>query len=240
MVETMSGLFGGGGMSVLLKTGGAVLTTLLVVPAVLKLFVVTVDEGSAAIRTRNGKPIIRRVSRGRGGEPGEVVVLRPGSHGAFPILYWYRMVDMRARSTDLPPRQLTAASGHQHLVHASFDWRPLSTGHDLRIFELDVVNVNERAGNIVGAALRDTVHGLEGAVLPPNATVSPLITSACAEHVRRGCGIELLSVTVTGDALTDGYLLSGALTAAAGTGPGTDDWALGASAMLANRLTPAG
>jgi hypothetical protein len=236
-VDAVIGLFGGGGSSgALLRAGGAVLTTLLVVPAILKLFVVTVDEGSSAIRTRNGKPIIRRSARR--GRSGDVVVLRPGTHGAFPVFYWYRMVDMRARSTDLPPRQLTAASGHQHLVHASFDWRPLSTGHDLRVFELDVVDVRERAGNIVGAALRDTVHLLEGAVLPPNQTMSPLVMSACAEYVRRACGIELISVTVTGDALTDGYLLSGAMSQAGRTA--SDDWMLGAPALLATRLAPTG
>ena len=37
--------------------------------------------------------------------------------------------------------------------------------------------------------------------------------AACADRVRRACGIELLSVVITGDALTDGYLLSEALTA---------------------------
>lgn len=240
MMDGIMSLFGGGGMNLLLKTGGAVLTTLLVVPAVLKLFVVTVDEGSAAIRTRNGKPIIRRPSRVRRDQPGEVVVLRPGTHGAFPILYWYRVVDVRSRSTDLPPRQLTAASGHQHLVHASFDWRPLSNGHDLRTFELDVVNVQERAGNIVGAALRDIVHGLEGPVLPPNSVLSPLALAACAHGVRAGCGVELLRVSVTGDALTDGYLLSAALTSAAGPHTVPEDWALAAPAVLANRLIPAG
>jgi hypothetical protein len=40
-------MLGGKGMSGLLKTGTAILTTLLVLPALLKLFVVTVDEGWA-------------------------------------------------------------------------------------------------------------------------------------------------------------------------------------------------
>jgi hypothetical protein len=211
MLDVISGMFSGSALGVLVKTSGAALTLLVVVPALMKLFLVTVDEGSTAIRTRNGKPIIRRV-RGADDGRGEVVVLRPGTHGAFPILYWYRLVDVRARSTDLPARSLTAASGHQHLVHASFDWRPIVTGHDLRVLELDVVNVKERAGNIVGAALRDLVHELDGAVLPPNELLSPRVVAACAELVRTDCGIELLRVIVTGDALTDGYLLSQAIT----------------------------
>ncbi|WP_347979099.1 hypothetical protein [Microbacterium sp. ProA8] len=211
MLDVISGMFSGSALGVLVKTSGAALTLLVVVPALMKLFLVTVDEGSTAIRTRNGKPIIRRV-RGADDGRGEVVVLRPGTHGAFPILYWYRLVDVRARSTDLPARSLTAASGHQHLVHASFDWRPIVTGHDLRVLELDVVNVKERAGNIVGAALRDLVHELDGAVLPPNDLLSPRVVAACADLVRTDCGIELLRVIVTGDALTDGYLLSQAIT----------------------------
>lgn len=167
MLDAISGLFSGSALSVLVKTSGAALTLLVVIPALMKLFLVTVDEGSAAIRTRNGKPIIRRI-RGSEDGRGEVVVLRPGTHGAFPIFWWYRMVDVRARSTDLPARSLTGSTGHQHLVHASFDWRPIVSGHDLRVIELDVVNVKERAGNIVGAALRDIVHELDGAILPPN------------------------------------------------------------------------
>jgi len=210
MLDVISGMFSGSALGVLVKTSGAALTLLVVVPALMKLFLVTVDEGSTAIRTRNGKPIIRKV-RGADDGRGEVVVLRPGTHGAFPILYWYRLVDVRARSTDLPARSLTAASGHQHLVHASFDWRPIVSGHDLRVLELDVVNVKERAGNIVGAALRDLVHELDGAVLPPNDLLSPRVVAACAELVRTDCGIELLRVIVTGDALTDGYLLSQAI-----------------------------
>lgn len=213
MFDMLSGLFGGSALSVLVKTSGAALTLLLVIPALMKLVLVTVDEGSAAIRTRNGKPIIRKSRRDSGDARGEVVVLRPGTHGAFPIFAWYRMIDVRARSTDLPARSLTGAGGHQHVVHASFDWRPVVSGHDLRVLELDVVNVKERAGNIVGAALRDLVHQLDGAILPPNDELSPRIVEACAERVRTECGIELLSVILTGDALTDGYLLSQAISA---------------------------
>lgn len=233
MLDAISGLFSGSALGVLVKTSGAALTLLVVVPALMKLFLVTIDEGSTAIRTRNGKPIIRRSRTGDG--TGEVVVLRPGTHGAFPMLYWYRLVDVRARSTDLPARSLTAASGHQHLVHASFDWRPIVSGHDLRVLELDVVNVKERAGNIVGAALRDLVHELDGAVLPPNDVLSPRIVAACADLVRTDCGISLLRVIVTGDALTDGYLLSQAI------GPRPNDtppaeWDAAAS-VLATRLS---
>lgn len=235
MFEAISGLFGGNALSVLVKTSGAALTLLLVIPALMKLFLVTVDEGSAAIRTRNGKPIIRKASRRADDGRGEVVVLRPGTHGAFPIFYWYRMVDVRARSTDLPMRNLTGAGRHQHLVHASFDWRPIPTGHDLRVFELDVVNVKERAGNIVGAALRDIVHTLHGAVLPPNDQLSPRLVAACADRVREDCGIELVSVIVTGDALTDGFLLSEAIA----NGPDGGRWDA-ASAAFANRLTTVG
>jgi hypothetical protein len=235
MLDAITGIFGGSALNVLVKTSGAVLTLLLVIPALMKLFLVTVDEGSAAIRTRNGKPIIRRGSRGSGDDRGEVVVLRPGTHGAFPILSWYRMIDVRALSTDLPARHLTGATGHQHLVHASFDWRPIVSGHDLRVLELDVVNVRERAGNIVGAALRDIVHDLGGSTLPPNDELSPRIVEACAARVRTDCGIELLRVVVTGDALTDGYLLSTAIAQRSPDG----EWDA-ASAGLAARLSVVG
>jgi hypothetical protein len=238
MLDAITGMFGGSALNVLVKTSGAALTLLLVVPALMKLFLVTIDEGSAAIRTRNGKPIIRRGTRGAGGEGREVVVLRPGTHGAFPILYWYRTVDVRARSTDLPIRQLTGASAHQHLVHASFDWRPLVSGHDLRVLELDVVDVRERAGNIVGAALRDVVRRLDGPTLPTNDVLSPEVVAECTDDVRRKCGIELLSVVVTGDALTDGYLLSQAMASAA---RGGEDRAWdAASAVLASRRATVG
>ncbi len=208
-------MLGGKGMTGLFRTGTAILTTLLVVPALLKLFVVTVDEGWAAIRTRNGKPIIRnrpqRRPAHRRGAVGEVVVLDPGSHGAFPLFYWYRLIDVRCRATDLPARDMTAAGGRQHRVHASFEWRPIPTGRDLRVFELDVVNVAERASNIVGAALRDAVRGFDGADLPHNDEINTRILAASADEVRRACGVELVRVMVTGDALTDGYLLSTAL-----------------------------
>lgn len=212
MIFTM---LGGKGISGLLKTGTAILTVLLVVPALLKLFVVTVDEGWAAIRTRNGKPIIRnrpqRRPTSRGGAVGEVVVLDPGSHGAFPLFYWYKLVDVRCRATDLPAREMTGASGHQHRVHASFEWRPIPNGRDLRVFELDVANVKERASNIVGAALRDVIRSLDGDALPHNDEINTRVIAASADDVRRACGVELVRVMVTGDALTDGYLLSTAL-----------------------------
>lgn len=218
-------------MNSLIKTGGAVLTVLLVVPALFKLLIVTIDEGEAAIRTRNGRPIIRK--RGRGGrEAGEVLVLRPGSHAVFPILAWYRRVDTRVRSTDLPARQLTGSDGQQHLVHASFDWRPVVTGADLRIFELDVVHVTERTGNIVGAALRDLVRSDGRRDLPMNAELSGTVLDACAQTVREACGIELLSVVITGDALTDGYLLATALS----TAPTDDLTAARAASVLSAHL----
>jgi hypothetical protein len=106
---------------------------------------------------------------------------------------------------------MTGAGGHQHRVHASFEWRPIPTGRDLRVFELDVVNVTERASNIVGAALRDVIRGLDGAELPHNDEINTRIIAASAEDVRRACGVELVRVMITGDALTDGYLLSSAL-----------------------------
>lgn len=203
-----------------IKVGTAILTVLLVIPAVLKLFVITIDEGWAAIRTRNGRPIIRH-SRSRSSQrgksapitpsAGEVVVLRPGSHGAFPMFFWYRLVDVRWRATDLPVRQLTGRSGHQHLVQASFEWRPVASGRDLRVFELDVANVTERTANIIGAALRDVVRRIDGADLPDNAELSDRVLAECGEHVRDACGVEILRVALTGDALTDGYLLSQAL-----------------------------
>ena len=109
MIETFTSMFGTSGMNSLIKTGGAVLTVLLVVPALFKLLMVTIDEGEAAIRTRNGRPIVRRRAS-RGSEVGEVVVLGPGTHAVFPVHAWYRRVDTRVRSTDLPARQLTAGS----------------------------------------------------------------------------------------------------------------------------------
>lgn len=215
VMDMLFTMLGGKGMSGLLKTGTAILTTLLVLPALLKLFVVTVDEGWAAIRTRNGKPIIRnrpqRRPANRRGAVGEVVVLDPGSHGAFPLFYWYKLIDVRCRATDLPAREMTGAGGHQHRVHASFEWRPIPTGRDMRVFELDVVNVKERASNIVGAALRDVIRGLDGAELPHNDEINTRVIAASADEIRRACGVELVRVMVTGDALTDGYLLSTAM-----------------------------
>ena len=58
-------MFGTSGMNSLIKTGGAVLTVLLVVPALFKLLMVTIDEGEAAvpviIRTVGG---VKQISRG--------------------------------------------------------------------------------------------------------------------------------------------------------------------------------
>lgn len=218
-------------MNSLIKTGGAVLTVLLVVPALFKLLVVTIDEGEAAIRTRNGRPLVRRRAR-RGHAAGEVVVLRPGTHAVFPVLAWYRRVDTRVRSTDLPARQLTAGGGRQHLVHASFDWRPYVTGADLRVFELEVAHVTERTGNIVGAALRDLVRGEQALQLPVNADLSAAVVAACADRVREACGIELLSVVITGDALTDGYLLADAIAGRRTDAAGDSDAWAGAVAVL--------
>ena len=45
-----------------------------------------------------------------------------------------------------------------------------------------------------------------------NADLSASVVDACADRVRAACGIELLSVVITGDALTDGYLLADAIT----------------------------
>ena len=231
MIETFTSMFGTSGMNSLIKTGGAVLTVLLVVPALFKLLMVTIDEGEAAIRTRNGRPIIRGRAR-RGHEAGEVVVLGPGTHAVFPVLAWYRRVDTRVRSTDLPARQLTAGGGRRHLVHASFDWRPFVTGADLRVFELEVVHVTERTGNLVGAALRDLVRGAEGTQLPVNADLSASVVAACADRVRAACGIELLSAVITGDALTDGYLLSEAIVGRTGDeAADTSAWAGAVTAL---------
>lgn len=231
MIETFTSMFGTSGMNSLIKTGGAVLTVLLVVPALFKLLMVTIDEGEAAIRTRNGRPIVRRRAS-RGSEVGEVVVLGPGTHAVFPVLAWCRRVDTRVRSTDLPARQLTAGGGRQHLVHASFDWRPFVTGADLRVFELEVVHVTERTRNLVGAALRDLVRGDEGTQLPVNADLSASVVDACADRVRAACGIELLSVVITGDALTDGYLLSEAIVGRTGDeAADTSAWAGAVTAL---------
>jgi hypothetical protein len=210
-MDTFLSFFSAPGMSGVLKTGTAILTVLLVVPALLKLFLVTIDEGWAAIRTRNGKPIVRK-PRGST-SAGEVVVLRPGTHGVFPMFYWYKLIDVRCRATDLPARQLTGAGGHQHLVHASFEWRPVPSGRDLRVFELDVVNVTERAANIVGSSMRDVVRSVPGEALPENDALGRRVLDACAATALRDCGVEIVRVMITGDALTDGYLLSQALRA---------------------------
>lgn len=217
--------FGGASATQILKVGGGILTVLLIVPALLKLCIVTVDEGWVAIRTRNGKPIIRtreravRYARGpRAGQlkhpaspAGELVVLRPGTHGAFPLLLWYRMVDVRTRAADLPARQLTTSTGHTYLVQASIEWRPEVTGTALRVFELQVQNVHERVSNVVGAALRDVVRDLGAPPLPSNADVSDLVLGECKQRVLETCGVELIRVTLTGDALTEGCMLAEAI-----------------------------
>ena len=48
MLDAISGLFSGSALGVLVKTSGAALTLLVVVPALMKLFLVTIDEGSTA------------------------------------------------------------------------------------------------------------------------------------------------------------------------------------------------
>lgn len=212
----LASLTSGSGLTNFVKIGGGVLTILLVVPALLKLFLVTIDEGWAAIRTRNGKPIIRRASRSRRGGvaedgSGEVVVIRPGSHPAFPLFYWYKLVDVRVRARDLPARHMTTATGNQVLIHASFEWRPIVTGRDLRVYELAVVDVNERVANIVGAALRDVIRSFGRPPLPANPEISNLVLAACRAEVEERCGVELMRVTLTGDALTEGAILADAI-----------------------------
>lgn len=233
MIPLLAGLGGGSAASAVIKIGGGILTVLLVAPALLKLFIVTVDEGWAAIRTRNGRPIVRRATQAtryrfgaRAGtlkQPasaeGEVLVIEPGSHAAFPLLWWYRKVDVRTRAADLPARVLTTASGHAIMVHASFEWRPVVTGRDLRVFELDVVDVDERVANIVGSALRDVVRSLDCDALPANAELSALVLDACAADARERCGVEVLRVGLTGDALTEGFMLAQAI---AGRAPGEE------------------
>lgn len=217
--------FGGASLNQILKVGGGILTVLLIVPALLKLFIVTVDEGWAAIRTRNGKPIVRKrehaVRYARGPKAGrlkhpaspggELVVLRPGTHGAFPLLLWYRMVDVRTRAADLPARHLTTGTGHTYLVQASIEWRPEVTGKALRVFELEVRGVHERVSNVVGAALRDVIRDLGAPPLPSNADMSDLVLAECRQQVLEACGVELIRVTLTGDALTEGYMLAEAI-----------------------------
>jgi hypothetical protein len=77
VMDMLLSMLGGKGMSGLFKTGTAILTILLVVPALLKIFVVTVDEGWAAIRTRNGKPIIRNRPQRRPTSRGMCAAGRP-------------------------------------------------------------------------------------------------------------------------------------------------------------------
>ncbi|WP_233437414.1 hypothetical protein [Microbacterium oxydans] len=47
--------------------------------------------------------------------------------------------------------------------------------------------------------------------MPHNDEINTRVIAASADEVRRACGVELVRVMVTGDALTDGYLLSTAL-----------------------------
>lgn len=226
MIPTfLTSLGAGGAAAGLIKLGTGLLTVLLVVPALIRLFLVTVDEGQAAIRTRNGKPIVRRravASRYRHGARrgqikhlaspnGEVVVLHPGTHGAFPLLWWYRRIDVRTRARDLPARTLTTAGGHQVLVHASIEWRPVTDGHHLRTFELAVCDVDERVANIASGALRDVVLGVPGPTLPAGDAITDLVLAHCRARVLEDCGVDLLRATVTGDALTDGHLLARAI-----------------------------
>lgn len=227
MIPLLTQLGSGSAAASVIKIGGGILTVLLVAPALLKLFIVTVDEGWAAIRTRNGRPIVRtrphavryRFGARRGqlkyaaSPEGEVLVIEPGSHGAFPLLWWYRKVDVRTRAAELPARQLTSSTGHQLRVEASFEWRPFVTGRDLRVFELQVVDVDDLVSTIVSGALRDVVRELGAPPLPANDDLSMLVLAACGEQVREKCGVELLSVTLTGDALTEGYLLATAISA---------------------------
>ena len=59
-------------------------------------------------------------------------------------------------------------------------------------------------------------------------------------QVRQDCGIELLSVMVTGDALTDGYLLSQAIAPGGTSGTTPDGWDPTVPAVFASRLASVG
>ena len=211
MLDAISGLFSGNALSVLGEDERAALTLLIVIPALHEALPRDHRRGVGgdpdaqrqADHPARSAGLRATSSRGRRPAPGHARRLPD------PLLVSHGRC---ARAIDRSPAaEPDGRRRHQHLVHASFDWRPIVSGHDLRVLELDVVDVRERAGNIVGAALRDIVHDLDGAVLPPNALLSPRIVAACADRVRADCGIELLGVLVTGDALTDGYLLSKAI-----------------------------
>ena len=62
-----------------------------------------------------------------------------------------------------------------------------------------------------GDRLVAVIRALDGTELPHNDEINKRVIAASAEEVRRACGVELLRVMVTGDALTDGFLLSAAL-----------------------------
>ena len=65
-----------------------------------------------------------------------------------------------------------------------------------------------------------------------NADLSASVVDACAARVRAACGIELLSVVITGDALTDGYLLSEAIVGRTGDeAADTSAWAGAVTAL---------
>ena len=76
----------------------------------------------------------------------------------------------------------------------------------------------------------------EAGRLPWNADLSAAAVAACAERVRAACGIELLSVVITGDALTDGYLLSEAISARGADAFDTDTRAVDAWAGAVTAL----
>lgn len=76
------------------------------------------------------------------------------------------------------------------------------------------------------------MRGDEGTQLPVNADLSASVVDACADRVRAACGIELLSVVITGDALTDGYLLSEAIVGRTGDeAADTSAWAGAVTAL---------
>ncbi|MCC2029995.1 hypothetical protein KEC56_10800, partial [Microbacterium sp. YMB-B2] len=92
--------------------------------------------------------------------------------------------------------------------------RSLIRHHDpILVSKVRSLQQSQGASNIVGAALRDVIRTLEGDELPHNSELGIRVLQECAEKTLHACGVEVLSVMITGDALTDGHLLSQAMRA---------------------------
>lgn len=230
-MSLLTGIFnstggGGGALATFSKIAGTIVGVVTLVPLFIKMFMLTVDEGDEAIRTRFGKAIIckkprpaknYRLGKRKGTlkreavDVGDYIVSHPGTHWAFPLFYWYRKVDVKLTPADLPGKLMRDAKGRLHMVDASIEWSRGRTGHNLRQSELGVTNLLEAVTNRVGASLHDVVRSLKEEVLPPNRVISRMVLDDCAAIILTRYGVIVHSVMLTGDGLTDGYMISEAL-----------------------------